>query len=418
MNNLEGHRERLRLKFRNNPEALTNTEYLELLLTYAIPRRDVSSIARNLSSRFGNLTAIFSAPDQELLQVDGIGESVVTFLHFIGYLLKETNEPMIDTHSKPNHQNPQLNLFELEPALDIDNSAKSGRRRQLKTKTRSMRVFANDEIANSLEFLPKAAHLETLEDFKQYLNEKLPYNAAETRQRRASYILERFFPEGDLQTPLSNFLTHCSVQEDLKPVIFYHVLKAEPIAAKVAEELVWPALPIGRIEREQIREFVLRYLPDASASSQDNMLRSIFYTYNLLAVGSVVGTNLHFHLHTGSLAAFLYILTSEYPRPGIYSYDSLYQSPVHRWLLWDQEWIRRQLYNLRDLGILAKVSEIDTVKQYTLAVDQSTALNQYFETIQLKKTALRDASTADNTSTEHPASTESPLTGSEGSIVR
>lgn len=51
---------------------------------------------------------------------------------------------------------------------------------------------------------------------------------------------------------------------------------------------------------------------------------------------------------------------------------------MRRWLLWDREWIRRQLYNLQDLGIVSKVSEIDTIRQFTIGLDQAAALERFF----------------------------------------
>ena len=41
-------------------------------------------------------------------------------------------------------------------------------------------------------------------------------------------------------------------------------------------------------------------------------------------------------------------------------------------------WMRRQLYNLRDLGVLSKVSEIDAMRQFTLRFDQHETLRHYF----------------------------------------
>lgn len=385
MSTPEGHRERLRQKFRQNPAALSETERLELLLTYAIPRRDVFPIAEELISQFGSLVDVLGAPDQELMQIDGIGESVITFLHLIDYLVKEAESPVTE-NSKPQAPGAQLNLFE----LGSEQTKKTANRSASFAKARPMRVFANDEIANTLELLPKASTFATLDEFKQYLNEKLPYNAAETRQRRANYIIERYFPEGDLKVPLTVYLGQYTAPSDLKPIVFYHLLKAEPIAAKVAEELIWPALPIGRIEREQVREFILRYLPEAGASSQKNMLRSLFYAYDLLDIGSMNDTILRFQLHTGTLESFLYILTSVFPEPGMYSFEALYSSPVHRWLLWDREWIRQQLYNLQDFGVLTKVSEIDTVRQFTLAMDQTSALQLFFKHPERGQRAIRD----------------------------
>lgn len=385
MSTPEGHRERLRQKFRQNPEMLSEIERLELLLTYAIPRRDVFPIAEELILQFSSLGNVLDALDQELMQIDGIGESVITFLHLISYLVKGAETPVTE-NSKSQAPGAQLNLFEL--------GSEQTKRRTNKpaslAKTRPMRVFANDEIANTIELLPKASTFATLDEFKQYLNDKLPYNAAETRQRRANYIVERYFPEGHLEVPLAYYLGQYTAPSDLKPVVFYHLLQAEPIAAKVAEELIWPALPVGRVEREQTREFILRYLPEAGASSQKNMLRSLFYAYGLLDIGSMSDTLLRFQLHTGTLESFLYILTSVFSEPGMYSFEALYSSPVHRWLLWDREWVRQQLYNLQDFGVLTKVSEIDTVRQFTLAMDQSSALQTFFKHPERGQRAIRE----------------------------
>lgn len=77
----EGHRDRLKRRFLK--EGLRNFEdyqALELLLFYAIPRKDTSPIARALIQRFGSFSAVLSAPVEELKKVDGMGESSAAFL--------------------------------------------------------------------------------------------------------------------------------------------------------------------------------------------------------------------------------------------------------------------------------------------------------------------------------------------------
>lgn len=388
--NTDGHSERLRQKFKNNPQSVSDTERLELALTYAIPRKDVAPLARDLITHFGDLPSVIAASAEQLMEVNGMGEATTFFLELINNLL--VTMPEAQTNMSPTKKNipsPQLTLFvegEGESPLASKNLAK----KKPVVKDRQMRVFANDEIVNSLAFLPQVGSFQSLDEFKKYMQEKLPYNAAETRQRRANYIVERFYPENDIDTLLTFFITHCSGAADLKPAVFYHVLKAELIASKVADEFIWPALPVGHVEREQLREFVLRYLPDAGASSQKNMLRALFYTYDLLGVGSANDTILRFQYHKGSLESFLYILTSEFPQPGIYSFEEIYNGPVHRWLLWDREWIRQQLYNLQDFGVLSKISEIDTVRQFTLTMDQPMALRLFFEHPDRNNKAIRD----------------------------
>lgn len=372
-----GHRARLRQRFLNSAAALAEVELLELVLTFAIPRADVLPQVQKLLEQFGSLDGVLAAPYDKLIHVTGIGEQAATLIKLVARLAgKETNQ---DKPAFDNTQQPLLLKVEQElpkPAVE--------------PATQAMSTFGNDEVANSLIFIPQAAQFETLETFKAHLQKQLPYNSESTRQRRAEYILERFFPGGRLDVPLTYYAAHCASHQDLQPAIFYHMLSAEPIAAKVAEELVWPALPLGCIEREAMRTFVLRYLPNIGTASQAKILRSLFNTYTLLSVGVKEGTQLRFQAHAGTLAGFLYVLTAEFSEPGIYTFEAMENGPLRRWLLWDREWMRRQLYNLRDLGIAAKVSEIDTVRQFTLPYDQMTSLSTFFEHPQRETLALRD----------------------------
>ena len=100
------------------------------------------------------------------------------------------------------------------------------------SKTREIRVFANDEIVNSLQHLPMASNYNTFASYKSYLESHLPYNSAETRQRRANYILDRFYPDGELNTILTLFSQNNNSPEALKSVVFYHLAKAEPITGQ------------------------------------------------------------------------------------------------------------------------------------------------------------------------------------------
>jgi hypothetical protein len=377
-----GHRSRLRKRFLETPGALSHAELVELLLTYAIPRRDVAPEAAALIAEFGSLEGILNAPFDELVRVSGVGRHSAVLIKLVRQLTSYSSGRIEEAPPMPE----QPHLIEVEPTLGplFDEAPPV---------EPEMRTYANDEIANALEVIPQAAQFASFEAFKTHLVENLPYNSESTRKRRTSYILERFFPEERLDTPLTYYATHCSSQEDLKPAIFYHVLKAEPLAAKVAEGLIWPALPVGRAGREDVRGLILRQLPDASTASQAKMLQALFRTYELLSVAAEDGTGLRFHIHEGTLQSFVYVLMAELPEPGIYSFEALEQGPMRHWLLWDREWMRRQLYNLRDLGIISKISEIDTIRQFTLQLDQCTALRHYFENSEVDEMALRERPT-------------------------
>jgi len=68
-----GHRERLRERFANSAgEGMPDYELLELLLTFAIPRRDVKALAKELLAEFGSLRAVLDAPLERLCGVCGL----------------------------------------------------------------------------------------------------------------------------------------------------------------------------------------------------------------------------------------------------------------------------------------------------------------------------------------------------------
>lgn len=79
-----GHRQRMRERFLNAPESLAEHELLELLLYYAVPRRDTNDLAHSLIEQFGSLTAVLEADVTQLSRVKGVGESVATYLSAVG----------------------------------------------------------------------------------------------------------------------------------------------------------------------------------------------------------------------------------------------------------------------------------------------------------------------------------------------
>lgn len=81
---------------------------LELLLTYAIPRRDVNGMAHLLLKRFGSLAAVLDAKPNELMHVDGIGENAATFLHLIFDVHRRLNLlSMQNANGRTRLENPQ-----------------------------------------------------------------------------------------------------------------------------------------------------------------------------------------------------------------------------------------------------------------------------------------------------------------------
>ena len=97
-----GHRERLRQRFMVDEGAsMPDYELLELLLTMAIPRRDVKPLAKKLINHFGDLGEVIHAPAHELMEV-GVSPNAIVLIKLVATCnmrssyncVKESDEPV------------------------------------------------------------------------------------------------------------------------------------------------------------------------------------------------------------------------------------------------------------------------------------------------------------------------------------
>lgn len=69
----EGHRDRMREKFRANGfKSMSDHEVLEMILYHSIPRKDTNEIAHNLIKAFGSFTGVLEATEDQLKEVEGV----------------------------------------------------------------------------------------------------------------------------------------------------------------------------------------------------------------------------------------------------------------------------------------------------------------------------------------------------------
>ena len=87
---VHGHRRRLRERFaKTGADGFHDYEILELLLTYAIPRRDVKPLAKELLRKFGALSGVLDARAAELRAVKGVGTAAATLLRLSRELMTQ-----------------------------------------------------------------------------------------------------------------------------------------------------------------------------------------------------------------------------------------------------------------------------------------------------------------------------------------
>jgi DNA repair protein RadC len=83
-NGTAGHRERLRTRFlKGGADAMPDYELLELTLVAAVPRRDTKPLAKALLARFGSFAEVIAATAARLMEIKGVGESVVQQLKIV-----------------------------------------------------------------------------------------------------------------------------------------------------------------------------------------------------------------------------------------------------------------------------------------------------------------------------------------------
>ena len=79
-----GHRERMRKRFlRFGLDNFDDHNVLELLLFYAVPRRDTNVIAHRLLDAFGTLDGVFDASPEALMAVEGVGPGAAALIRLV-----------------------------------------------------------------------------------------------------------------------------------------------------------------------------------------------------------------------------------------------------------------------------------------------------------------------------------------------
>ena len=121
----KGHRQRLRERFLSNEaQAHSDEALLELLLTYAIPQKDVLPIARRLLTTFEGLQQVLTADLADLCAVEGIGDHAAALLRLIGWIAQTrfaaTPPPPEDAPIPPDK--PQRNSGVLPPNMTLRSS--------------------------------------------------------------------------------------------------------------------------------------------------------------------------------------------------------------------------------------------------------------------------------------------------------
>lgn len=111
-----GHRQRLRDRFLSGEaESFSDEILLELLLAFAIGRKDVRPLAQELVEIFGNIDHVLSASLDELYKVKGLGQSSIALLKVVDFIKSGTISAETGLSLTKGGDANQLQLFEDSP---------------------------------------------------------------------------------------------------------------------------------------------------------------------------------------------------------------------------------------------------------------------------------------------------------------
>ena len=359
-----GLRQKLRDDFvSGGPDAHTDEALLELLLSYALSRGNPEPLARKLILEFGGLDNVLSSDFDALCKIKGVKSYTATLLRLAGYL--RANETAEDQQSRASRK-PQQRLIEYQPLSDqkpIGPSHKEKPLHKANIARHKSDLFTNSVLKEAIEILPSLPDTEDMGTIRAFLKENLPFSGQNTRDRYVPYIVNRLFPDGKADLALRSFAKIYPGSQELRDACFYRFCKQEPLMFHIYSELLIPAVGYGRLERSKIRDYLTSRYPSSKVINLS--ARAII---NTLVAGGVAQSDrkkISFSYRDPSIASLAFVIHSEFPQPGMYEILKVEQNPAIKAMLWNPDKLLSGLYELRNRGILAKISEIDRFRQFT-----------------------------------------------------
>jgi DNA repair protein RadC len=235
-------------------------------------------------------------------------------------------------------------------------------------------LFAKAILKEAIAALPKLPLVGSVEELRKPLRSILHFNSEQTRIRYSNYILRRMFPSGQVDRALLAFAKNFVNTRELKEVCFYKFMKSQPIMERIALELLIPRIGIGSLQRKQIHDYLAERYP--GKKSYGDYSKEIV---EALEAGGLVNSDsksISFRYRDLSIVSFAFVLHSEFPVPGMFDIAGVESNDAMQAMLWDPSRFLPGLYELRNRGLISKVSEIDNVRQFTTKLTLTEAVER------------------------------------------
>lgn len=235
--------------------------------------------------------------------------------------------------------------------------------------------FNNPLVEESLRHLPAAVDHPTSVEFRAYLVENLHHSSAQTRERFAQYIAQRFSQDGQMNLSLARALAKFGDSRTGREILYFELLQSVPLLHDIAS--LWLAeQPETGAPRSSLLAFLEKRLGGRSAEQVAEAAVAAFRRCRKLtspkpAVYVPVWSE-------PPLEAFLYVLARLFPERTMARLDIFAGQPLIRALLWPRPCLAPLIEKARLAGHISKVSELDQYHQFTLADAGSVRLGWLF----------------------------------------
>jgi hypothetical protein len=370
---LTGHRQRLRDSFvAGEDSSLQEAALLELLLMYAIPQKDVQPLAQRLIEQFGDLSSVLNADLRSLSGCQEVKAYTATLLKLVDWIRKYCPEE--NEQDKPDKQQDLFQAVLFEAPANLDEKEEKEPTPKPAIKGYGSGLFAKAVLKEAIEILPIIPDTKSLEEVKDFLRANLHFSAEQTRNRYTNYITRRMFPQGYADKELRLFAKEYAGRQELMDVCFYRFCKMETSMLGIADELLIRSIGSGCLERSLLREYIVQNYPSLQKQSVGDCARAIVEALVAGGIARADKVKISFSYRGILIPSFAFILYSEFPEPGMYDLARLEQNGFLRSMLWQPDQLASALYELRNRGLISKISEIDNVRQFTtkLTLEQVT----------------------------------------------
>ncbi len=239
------------------------------------------------------------------------------------------------------------------------------------------RVFNNELVEESLYALAEAHRFGSVEDWRRFIVGELPQNSAEVRIRNAGYITGRFAPGRVMPQALAQFARRFAGTPALRQVAYYHFCLAERLLGDLVVSVFRPNLEAGSVQTREVDAFLQQAHPSVEKSLKrfrNTCVRT------LRAFGVVTSASkaepIAFTAQTTELPAFLYVLHHATNSPTMMHIASFCESWEAKAMLWPASTVEAMLRDAHRVGLVAKLSEIDGIRQFTTHLSLEEVVRQ------------------------------------------